>query len=64
MNLITLITKDGATVTTLSMEKNLAVYLMFDRGSEPNIIIWGSRIFVKSKTQSKYYIEEFYMVVF
>lgn len=59
---IKLYTNDDHFVTELSVEKNLGIYHMMERGTLPNIIMWGERFFIKGVNNN--YSEEFCMAVF
>ena len=65
---IELITASGEEVTTLDCESNAALYVMEARGTAPEILLWGSRVFkrvgyVKHGGQCSYR-EVFAMAVF
>jgi hypothetical protein len=52
-------------VTELDFNKNAGLYMMVERGTAPNVIMWGERFFVVKKTISEHtYVEEFCMAVF
>lgn len=65
MRKIKLYTRDNKLVTELEFEKNTGLYVMVEKGTAPDIIMWGERFFVvEPKISDRTYIEEFCMAVF
>ena len=75
MNKVILLTKTDKIVAKVDMNLNPALEIMCQRGTEPDVIMWGSRFFVKHNINIVYavgsnpetwfeYQEAFLMTVF
>ena len=49
MNKIKLNTREGKLVIELSERDNPALYVMLNRGTMPEVLIWGARLFTRGQ---------------